>query len=267
MRKSKHYERVRFAAEVIRKASEILHREVDSKGPQQRRLYLTLEVDDADWEHDTTEEFFSDYRRATGSGVYREEIGNKYELKLQFFDDGDTSVSVGASNRSKIEVVFEVFEEHIDKSRLPELPSPPPQRPMIFIGHGRSLLWRELKDHLQDQHCYDVVAYEVGARAGHGIRDILEDMLDKSTFAILVMTGEDETTNGAIQPRLNVVHETGLFQGSLGFSRAIMMLEEGTQEFSNIHGICQIRFSKGNIRETFGDVLASIRREFPKNVP
>lgn len=41
-----------------------------------------------------------------------------------------------------------------------------------------------------------------------------------------------------------------------------MLLEEGTQEFSNIQGIQQIRYSKGNIRETFGDVLATIRREF-----
>ena len=104
------------------------------------------------------------------------------------------------------------------------------------------------------------MAYEVGARAGHGIRDILEDMLREST---LVMTGEDETIDDNVHPRLNVVHEAGLFQGSLGFSRAIVLLEEGTQEFSNIHGIDQIRFSIGNIRETFGDVVATIHREFP----
>lgn len=109
------------------------------------------------------------------------------------------------------------------------------------------------------------MAYEIGARAGHTIRDVVEEMMEKSSFAILVMTGDDHLADGRTHPRLNVVHEAGLFQGHLAFGRAIVLLEEGTEEFSNIHGIHQIRFSRGNIRETFGDVLATIRREFPEH--
>ena len=60
----------------------------------------------------------------------------------------------------------------------------------------------------------------------------------------------------------NVVHEIGLFQGRLGFARGIILLEEGVEEFSNISGIEQIRFNTGRIRETFGEVVATIRREF-----
>ena len=78
------------------------------------------------------------------------------------------------------------------------------------------------------------------------------------------MTGEDQSSDDELNPRLNVVHELGLFQGRLGFSRSIVLLEEGTQEFSNIHGVHQIRFTKGNIKETFGDVLATLKREFPE---
>ena len=89
-------------------------------------------------------------------------------------------------------------------------------------------------------------------------------MLGKSTFAILVMTGEDETKDDKLMPKMNVAHELGLFQGRLGFKRAIVLLEDGTEEFSNIHGMHQIRFPKGNIKETFGDVLATLRREFPE---
>ena len=59
-----------------------------------------------------------------------------------------------------------------------------------------------------------------------------------------------------------MIHEAGLFQGHLGFNRAIILLEEGTEEFSNIQGIEQIRFGKKNIKETFGEVLATLRREF-----
>jgi len=39
-------------------------------------------------------------------------------------------------------------------------------------------------------------------------------------------------------------------------------LEDGTEEFSNIHGINQIRYGQGNIKETFGEVLATLKREF-----
>lgn len=105
-------------------------------------------------------------------------------------------------------------------------------------------------------------AYEIGARAGHAIRDILEEILEKSSFALLVMTAEDETADGRRLARQNVIHETGLFQGKLGFSRAIVLLEEGTEEFSNIQGLQQIRYTKGRIKETFGEVLAVLRREF-----
>ena len=87
-------------------------------------------------------------------------------------------------------------------------------------------------------------------------------MLSKTSFAVLVLTGEDETSDGGSRARQNVIHEAGLFQGRLGFNRAIILLEEGTEEFSNIQGIEQIRFGKANIKETFGEILATLRREF-----
>ena len=87
-------------------------------------------------------------------------------------------------------------------------------------------------------------------------------MIEKSTFALLVLTAEDEQADGTFRCRQNVSHETGFFQWKLGFSRAIVMLEEGVEEFSNIDGIQQIRFSKGNIKETYGEVLATLKREF-----
>jgi predicted nucleotide-binding protein len=90
-------------------------------------------------------------------------------------------------------------------------------------------------------------------------------MLSKTSIAFLVLTGEDRDADGEWHARENVIHETGLFQGRLGFSRAIVLLEKGTVEFSNIHGIDQVRFSKDNIKEVFGDVLAVIRREFDKS--
>ena len=68
--------------------------------------------------------------------------------------------------------------------------------------------------------------------------------------------------DGELRARQNVVHELGLFQGRPGFDRAIALLEDGTEEFSNLHGIQQVRFAPGHINGTFGEVLATLRREF-----
>jgi predicted nucleotide-binding protein len=89
----------------------------------------------------------------------------------------------------------------------------------------------------------------------------LSTMLDAAAIAFLVLTAEDETADGKVRARMNVVHEAGLFQGRLGFTRAIVMLEEGCEEFSNIEGLGQIRFPKNNIRAAFHDVQLVLERE------
>jgi hypothetical protein len=55
-----------------------------------------------------------------------------------------------------------------------------------------------------------------------------------------------------------------LFQGSLGFNKAIALREDGVTEFSNIVGTTELRFARGNIKAVFGDVVATIRRECPE---
>jgi predicted nucleotide-binding protein len=171
----------------------------------------------------------------------------------------NAEVEVAAPDRAMIEAVFSKFENAREASRLP---APPPSKPVIFIGHGQSLLWRDLKDHLHDQHGYEVEAYETGARSGYSIKEVLEEMMDASSFALLVLTAEDKHADGTFHARENVIHEVGLFQGRLGYHRAIVLLEKGASEFSNIVGVHQLRFSKGNIQERFGDVLATLKREF-----
>jgi predicted nucleotide-binding protein len=86
-------------------------------------------------------------------------------------------------------------------------------------------------------------------------------MLDQACIAFLVMTAEDEQADGNLHARMNVIHEVGLFQGRLGFDRAIVLLEEGCQEFTNIQGLGQIRFPKGNISAIFEDVRQVLERE------
>ena len=87
------------------------------------------------------------------------------------------------------------------------------------------------------------------------------EMLNLADFAFLILTGEDEKSDGKLNPRLNVVHESGLFQGKLGFEKAIILLEEGCEKFSNVHGLTDISFPKGKIEAAFEHVRDVLERE------
>lgn len=131
----------------------------------------------------------------------------------------------------------------------------------VFIGHGRAAAWRELKDFIQDRVLLPWDEFNRVPVAGVTNIARLSEMLDASAIAFLVMTAEDEMADGSLQARMNVIHEAGLFQGRLGFSRAIVMLEEGCTEFSNVAGLGQIRFPRGNIAAAFEEVRRVLERE------
>ncbi|RMG27563.1 MAG: hypothetical protein D6732_19990, partial [Methanobacteriota archaeon] len=257
MKKTKSYDESRFGVATLKTAIEQLKALAEEMDASPHSSGWTLKLDDAEWSYDSIDEFLADYRKCKEvANCYLSFRNEDYEiLSLNFWQFvRHAEVAVEAPDRAKIEKIFDVFESDSSKSRLDPLPRSVPD-PVVFIGHGRDPAWRDLKDHLQDKHNIQVEAYETGARAGHTIRDILEDMVSKSTFAILVLTAEDEQAGGGYRARQNVIHEAGLFQGRLGFSRAILLLEDGVEEFSNVQGIQYIRFSKNNIKETFGEVL------------
>jgi hypothetical protein len=131
----------------------------------------------------------------------------------------------------------------------------------IFLGHGRSPVWRELKDFIENRLHLPVDEFNSVPVAGMTTTARLSELLDATAFAFLIMTAEDEQIDGKMRARENVVHEVGLFQGRLGFTRAIVLLEEGCEEFSDIHGLGQIRFPKGSISAKFEDIRAVLERE------
>lgn len=131
----------------------------------------------------------------------------------------------------------------------------------VFIGHGGSHAWRDLKDLVQDRLGLPWDEFNRVPVAGVTNKDRLSEMLDSAAIAFLVMTAEDEHKDGKLHARMNVVHEAGLFQGRLGFRRAIVLLEEGCEEFSNIEGLGQIHFPKGNIAAAFEEIRRVLERE------
>ena len=131
----------------------------------------------------------------------------------------------------------------------------------IFIGHGGSHIWRELKDFIVETLGLEYEEFNRISPAGKTNKERLKEMLEVCGMAFLIMTGEDEQADGTLRARENVIHEAGLFQGKVDFERAIILLEEGCQEFSNIEGLGQIRFPKGNIKAIFEDIREVLDRE------
>ena len=131
----------------------------------------------------------------------------------------------------------------------------------VFIGHGRSQCWRDLKEFLSVRLRLACDDFNRVPTAGLTIPERLKEMLDQASIAFLVMTAEDEQVDGTLHPRMNVIHEVGLFQGKLGLKKAIVLLEDGCEKFSNIHGLVEIRFPKGDIRATFEEIREVMERE------
>ncbi|WP_299762755.1 nucleotide-binding protein [uncultured Pontibacter sp.] len=130
----------------------------------------------------------------------------------------------------------------------------------IFIGHGRSKLWARLQIFLKDDLNLKTLTFEDESRTSESIINVLGEFLNKSSLAILVMTAEDDTADGKLRARQNVIHEAGLFQGRLGFDKVIILKQDGIEEFSNIAGLQYIPFSGDNIEQCFYE----LQRKFKK---
>jgi len=168
MEKQKQFPNARFAPEVLR--ASVSELQSIAEAAKQSLTFREMEIhhDDARWRHDSLEEFYADYRKYASNTAYFLVLGGPCSLAITA-DSRGTSVSVTAACRAHIEAVFAIFEAAKEASQLPVVPRPAMQ-PIVFIGHGRSSQWRDLKDHLQEKHGYRVEAYETGARAGHTIR-------------------------------------------------------------------------------------------------
>lgn len=253
--KAKYYYNTWFPLPVIRSAYQQFLSKANSKKIDAKPNSLTITVNNETWSYDNVEEFFAAYKPTDWCYLNH---GTFHQFQMNAYSGNKMQISVRLETREDIESVFQILEMNLDKSVIP-LRSEPVR---IFIGHGQNTQWRDLKDHLHEKHGFEVNAYEIGERAGLSVKEVLQDMLTKNSIAFLVLTGEDVDNYGELHARENVIHELGLFQGYLGFTRAIALKEDGVKEFSNIFGLSQIRFSKGNIKETYGEVLATIKREF-----
>jgi len=133
--------------------------------------------------------------------------------------------------------------------------------PRIFVGHGRSADWERVAAFLKGDLKLEVEEYHKTSPAGKTVPARLEEMLATSSFAIIVMSAEDELVDGKLRARQNVVHEAGLFQGRLGFHKVIILRSAGCEAFTNISGINEVQFEPDNWDEAFSKIRHALQRE------
>lgn len=184
--------------------------------------------------------------------------GQRVPAHVQFL----ASFSSINANRTRLHELASILRNVIEATTLhdPE-PNMIASKHKIFIGHGRSEQWRALKDLLHERLGLEYEEFNRISAAGINTQERLSEMLDQCGFAFLIFAGEDTHDDGLLHARENVIHESGLFQGRLGWRKAIVLLEEGCQEFSNVIGLGQIRFSKGNIQSCFEEIRRVLERE------
>ncbi len=198
------------------------------------------------------EAFFKDYR-PTGDGLYfpPHETSRNDDTVKDIYRLSEELSSLSDEEFDKLKPSSLSKQKQKSKSKTQK----------VFIGHGRSKLWARLQVFLKDELHIDTISYESESRVGESIVPLLEKMLDQATFAVLVLTAEDQSGEGSKRARQNVVHEAGLFQGRLGFDKAILLVQRGLEGFTNIDGLQYIPFSDENIEETFYQLQRSMKQK------
>lgn len=203
------------------------------------------------------EEFFAKWRPdkpVSGSSyVTPREISDSYLTVKQI---GTLVAKLAAMEASSFEQLFPSPKaQTVEHEKITHL------APCVFIGHGRSKLWARLKIFLEDELNLATVTYESESRLGESIIPVLEKMLDQGSFAVFVLTAEDETIEGSKRARQNVIHEVGLFQGRLGFKKVVLLKQDGLEEFTNLDGQQYIGFAGDHIEQSFWELHRFLRKE------
>lgn len=133
----------------------------------------------------------------------------------------------------------------------------------IFISHGRSAEWYKVQAYIERDIKIPTLELAQEANQGRTILQKLNEESEKCSYAVIVMTGDDEQGKSR-RARENVMHEIGFFQGKYGLQNVCLLYEEGTSIPSNIHGLVYIPFPKEYVDATFGVMRREIETIFNK---
>ncbi|MCU7804984.1 MAG: nucleotide-binding protein [Candidatus Thiodiazotropha sp. (ex Lucinoma borealis)] len=161
--------------------------------------------------------------------------------------------------RNQLESLVRDIEQIFEVRANSELAAPVSSAPArVFISHGRANDWNEVQSFIEKD--LDIPTLELAQEPNRG-RTVLQKLEEESSncsYAVIVMTGDDEDTEGNPRARENVMHEIGYFQCRYGLSAVCLLHEEGTSIPSNIHGLVYIPFPKGYVSATFGTLMREL---------
>jgi predicted nucleotide-binding protein len=133
----------------------------------------------------------------------------------------------------------------------------------IFISHGHNdLAKHKLKDFIHDRLQKEPIVLAEQPDLGLMIVEKLEHYRREFHFALILITGDDETVSGGLRARQNVIHELGYFHGVLGRKRVLLLKEVGVELFSNITGLIYKEFPTGSIKSIFEDIRLAIGSDY-----
>ena len=129
----------------------------------------------------------------------------------------------------------------------------------VFISHGRSKEWYKIQTYLEKDLGIPSMELAQEPHLGRTVLQKLNEESDKCSVALIVMTGDDVTSENETRARENVMHEIGYFQGKFGLGNVILLHEDDVSIPSNIHGVGYIPFPKDTAEATLGAITRELK--------
>jgi len=120
----------------------------------------------------------------------------------------------------------------------------------IFVVHGRAEgIRHEVVRVLERATQREVIVLHEQANSGRTILEKLEAHAARSSYAVVILTADDEggiaaTTLRRPRGRQNVIFELGFFFGKLGRARVSVLLTSGVERPSDVDGLVYIRIDE-----------------------
>lgn len=132
---------------------------------------------------------------------------------------------------------------------------------LIFVGRSRSEILTKLIAFLEDELSVKTITYDSESKKDDSVTSVSEKLLNDATFAILVLTTDDETKEDRIKVHRSLVYETGLFQGKLGFKKVLILHQRGIGDLSDFTKAHSIKLIDENIEQTFNEIRQILKNE------
>ena len=157
MQLRRKFANLRFPESVIRRALAVIDSLPRSEGPAKFST-LSITAGNDEWEYDKVEDFFAAFPGADEATLgYDAPLTSKnWRCILRcMLLRSSTLVTVDSEHLHQINAVMNIFSESLSQATPTEVKAEKAvsESPFsIFIDHGRSKAWEELRNHLQDKH-------------------------------------------------------------------------------------------------------------------